>query len=55
MPTIVDWDRRNGTAGLERMEWADAPVPGGRCQRDISRWMESQATQMPFWMHVHQR
>lgn len=54
MRTIDDWDRRNGTAG-QRMERADAPFPGGRCQRDISGWMESQATQMPFWMHLHQR
>lgn len=54
MRTIGDWDISNGTAG-QRMERADAPVPGGRCQRDISGWMESQATQMPFRMHLHQR
>lgn len=54
MRTSGDWDRRNGTAG-QRMERADAPVPGRRCQRAISGWTESEATQMPLWMHLHQR
>lgn len=54
MRTSDDRDRRNGTVG-QRMERADAPVPGHRCERDFSGWTESEATQMPFWMHLHQR
>lgn len=52
MRTSGDRDRRNGTAG-QWMERADAPVPGGRSQRDGR--MESEATPMPLWMHLHQR
>lgn len=54
MRTSGQRDRRNGTAG-QRMERADAPVPGGRFQRDNSGRMESEATPMPLWMHLHQR
>lgn len=58
--TVLDRDRRNGIPGrssgrMERGERMDAPGLGRRCQPGFGRRAESEAAQMPRWMHLHQR